>query len=673
MAITDILKNAALGGIKNTLTAYNPVASATLGALSTAKNTLFNNPSNSAKSQISTLSSIGTNSGLNSGQKNTGLSQPNPPSTPNNYSYGSGEAYSYTTPSTPDYGSGNYNFSSANSVQGNNTSANNYNSNDVYKNSGQTSSSTTSYSNPYNDQLKALQDKINSLNDSFSGYLKPSDQETQTQQQLDALTSQQRNLAASEALGLSDIQSKPIALGFQQGQSAALQRQAAAQLQALRAQAEPLNTQLARLQSQRQQSADLAKYQLGNIQNEYTNLQGQSKPIEVGGNLVRLNPATGQYETLFSPSGKNAEGFTLSEGQQRYDAKGNLLASGAPKTQEELTNDIKNYNFAKSQGYGGSFTDFQNSGGSGGSLPSAYREYQLSQNDPGFANYLQGSKPLTPDQLKAADFASRLQSSDQIINQLAKVGASNVGGISQYFPNVLKSSDRQQLEQAERTFVNAVLRRESGAAISPSEFNSAAQQYFPQPGDSQATIQQKANLRAQVTQNLQNQAGNKQGNTSQINPQELQQLRSAGYSDQQIQQFLGQRGFNQPVSSGANSSGSIRIPQSSTLAYVNNNPGNLRFVGQAGAVPGRGGFAKFESPEAGYQALKNQIQIRVNQGKTLASFIGQYAPPSENDTNGYINIVSRQLGVNPNTPLKQINLDALARAVAQHESSTKIG
>tara|TARA_R110000851_G_scaffold96172_1_gene208666 strand:- start:6283 stop:6534 length:252 start_codon:yes stop_codon:yes gene_type:complete len=48
-------------------------------------------------------------------------------------------------------------------------------------------------------------------------------------------------------------------------------------------------------------------------------------------------------------------------------------------------------------------------------------------------------------------------------------------------PNFLKTADRKQFEQAQRNFVNAVLRQESGAAIADSEFASAAKQYFPAP------------------------------------------------------------------------------------------------------------------------------------------------------------------------------------------------
>ncbi|EKS37757.1 hypothetical protein [Afipia clevelandensis] len=74
-----------------------------------------------------------------------------------------------------------------------------------------------------------------------------------------------------------------------------------------------------------------------------------------------------------------------------------------------------------------------------------------------------------------------------------------VGGVVGALTNNLKGADRQKYEQAKRDFINAQLRRESGAAISPSEFDSANKQYFPSVGDSAEVIAQKAaNRRAAV-------------------------------------------------------------------------------------------------------------------------------------------------------------------------------
>lgn len=111
-------------------------------------------------------------------------------------------------------------------------------------------------------------------------------------------------------------------------------------------------------------------------------------------------------------------------------------------------------------------------------------------------------KPLTDTQSTTLGYAQRLSDSDKIITQLGGQFTgldSYIGGV---LPNFLKSSDRQQYEQAQRNFINAVLRKESGAAISPSEFDSAAKQYFPQPGDSQAVVNQKTDNRQRVIATL---------------------------------------------------------------------------------------------------------------------------------------------------------------------------
>ena len=69
--------------------------------------------------------------------------------------------------------------------------------------------------------------------------------------------------------------------------------------------------------------------------------------------------------------------------------------------------------------------------------------------------------------------------------------------------------------------------------------------------------------------------------------------------------------------------GKIVIP-ANTLAGKNNNPGNLRFVGQKGATQGAGGFARFSSPAAGYQALKAQIDLdKSRSGNVIATLAKQ--------------------------------------------------
>jgi hypothetical protein len=71
----------------------------------------------------------------------------------------------------------------------------------------------------------------------------------------------------------------------------------------------------------------------------------------------------------------------------------------------------------------------------------------------------------------------------------------------------VNSPDRQKAVQAQRNFINSILRRESGAVISDPEFSNARQQYFPQPGDSPEVIKQKRENRASAIRGLMREAG----------------------------------------------------------------------------------------------------------------------------------------------------------------------
>ena len=110
-------------------------------------------------------------------------------------------------------------------------------------------------------------------------------------------------------------------------------------------------------------------------------------------------------------------------------------------------------------------------------------------------------KPLTEGQAKAVAFASRMENSISIVDKLA------AGGVNKSVPgsragwgvgaavNLVQPQERQQLDQAKRDFINANLRRESGAVISDGEFSNAELQYFPQVGDGPKVMEQKATNR----------------------------------------------------------------------------------------------------------------------------------------------------------------------------------
>ena len=103
-------------------------------------------------------------------------------------------------------------------------------------------------------------------------------------------------------------------------------------------------------------------------------------------------------------------------------------------------------------------------------------------------------------QYAAAGYAKRAQQAEETFDQLGKEGydPSSFGSAIQRFglmPEAFKNENTKRQEQAERNFVNAILRPESGAAISESEFANARNQYFPKIGDTPEVIKQKAENR----------------------------------------------------------------------------------------------------------------------------------------------------------------------------------
>ena len=120
------------------------------------------------------------------------------------------------------------------------------------------------------------------------------------------------------------------------------------------------------------------------------------------------------------------------------------------------------------------------------------------------------NKPATQTQITYANYAPRLETADNTITSLTpKVSALPLTSflLQEKLPSWLQTSDIQSYNQAKTNFINAVLRQESGAAISDTERASYDAQYFPQPGDSPEVIAQKAQNRAQVVSSYKDAAG----------------------------------------------------------------------------------------------------------------------------------------------------------------------
>lgn len=123
---------------------------------------------------------------------------------------------------------------------------------------------------------------------------------------------------------------------------------------------------------------------------------------------------------------------------------------------------------------------------------------------------MESQKPIALEQGKIATFADRMKEANKQIENLTDAqtnlvqkGLSNVPVAG----NFLTTTEFKKADQARRNFINSVLRRESGAVISPEEFDNANKQYFPQPGDTPEVISQKSQNRQTVIDGFTREAG----------------------------------------------------------------------------------------------------------------------------------------------------------------------
>lgn len=115
----------------------------------------------------------------------------------------------------------------------------------------------------------------------------------------------------------------------------------------------------------------------------------------------------------------------------------------------------------------------------------------------------------TEIQAKSEIFANKMELSEHAINDLATQGTSLAGKIASGLPlgNYAQSPEYQRYKQAASNFITALLRQESGAAISKSEFERYDKEYMPQPGDGPDVLAQKAEARRIAIEGMKKGAG----------------------------------------------------------------------------------------------------------------------------------------------------------------------
>ena len=121
----------------------------------------------------------------------------------------------------------------------------------------------------------------------------------------------------------------------------------------------------------------------------------------------------------------------------------------------------------------------------------------------------------------------------------------------------------------------------------------------------------------------------------------------------------------------------VKPDMSKVRSDRNNNPLNIRFTNiawQGKKTKGKSDndFEEFESRDYGWRAAYKNIETKMNRGlNTITKLVSEWAPPTENNTNGYIQFVASKTGIDPNAVLTREDLPKIGAAMAAVESGRR--
>lgn len=210
--------------------------------------------------------------------------------------------------------------------------------------------------------------------------------------------------------------------------------------------------------------------------------------VTVGGNLV--DAQTG--EVIYKAPADPGAALDLEKKRLEVDELRNPKPDKPPSAVQE-------YEYARGQGFKGTFQDWESSKKGGMQL----------HVDPatGEVTFQQGGniKPLTESQSKDTVYATRAEGALKVLDPLADALTSlpdAAGGSLPLVGNYLKSPIYQQAEQSGKEFLQAILRKDTGAAITKAETDEYGTVYLPRPGDSIEVLAQKKQSRLRAVEAL---------------------------------------------------------------------------------------------------------------------------------------------------------------------------
>jgi len=169
------------------------------------------------------------------------------------------------------------------------------------------------------------------------------------------------------------------------------------------------------------------------------------------------------------------------------------------------TTEMQNYEFAKANGFKGSFNDYKQQ-----ITPAEKERLKLDREKFEFEKMNKGlGKDLTESQGKASAFQSQMVSASNAVNTLEKQGFDPTSFKSQTAvrlaggtANPLVPVTAQQYKQAQDQWSEAYLRFKTGAAATEQEVIRNNRTYFPVFGDKPEQIAQKAMMREQAERDV---------------------------------------------------------------------------------------------------------------------------------------------------------------------------
>ncbi|HEX5461874.1 MAG TPA: hypothetical protein VFX20_18060 [Steroidobacteraceae bacterium] len=90
-----------------------------------------------------------------------------------------------------------------------------------------------------------------------------------------------------------------------------------------------------------------------------------------------------------------------------------------------------------------------------------------------------------------------------------------------------------------------------------------------------------------------------------------------------------------------------------TVPTRDNNPGDLRHSPHSQHPGDPNGIGVIDTPAHGWEDLERQLEKYAARQMTLRAAIYAFAPPAENNSEGYLNFVCAGLGCSPDTPVSE--------------------